>query len=214
MIEPYTFTIITKENPGYFKLLESAKRWGWHLHTHFLEEPSEFSEKTYNEFIARKHLYTRDVLLRSEVTDKNFLFLDAWDTVFLGPPEELIMESELNFSAQAEIYPEKGYAPYFTEGTFPFLNAGVIWGNRLKFLRRCPDYTVLDQLGWTREYAANPAGISLDTEAKVALTLIRVIEDQSQLAYSKGRWTYLPTGTKPLIVHAAGKCGMPEYFLA
>lgn len=209
MSKPYVFTIQTKEALGYFRLLESARKWGWPLETVWAEDldPGNF-EESYHAFIAEKHLLIRQELLRTGVDQ--FFFLDAWDTVFTGPFEELTFHPmELYFSCANDCYPEKGYERLFTNGTYPYPNTGVIWGSATKYRYSCPNQQVLDQLAWTREIAVHPSRYCLDTEYQVACTIFH--EDTSNWARKDGRWIWQPTGTRPLVVHAAGKQPMPAF---
>jgi hypothetical protein len=206
---PYVFTILTHEGGRYFDLLDSARRWGWKLHSHFITPEEGPFEASYHKFIAKKHHCIANVLQGRDY----FLYLDAWDTVFTGPRSEVPFEpGRLHFSGSLDCYPEKGYAKYFPEAPFPYLNSGVIWGKASDYLRLCPEEWVLDQLAWTRRYVQSPEAFIIDGMAATALTLFGV-GSNSNFAYRGGRWVYLPTGSTPVIVHAAGKVALPEFFL-
>lgn len=210
--QPFTFTILTKEGGKYFDLLESARRWGWKLHSFFESPFPGRYEESYHKFIAKKHQLIKSRLLKQSGSCDQFLFVDAWDSVFLGPPGELeIPKYTLNFSGSLDCYPEKCYSRFFS-GTLPFLNSGVIWGEVATYLARCPEYEVNDQLAWTREMVQNPTGLFVDSEAKVALTTFGE-SDLSNFSRVSGRWRYNPTGSFPLVLHAGGKWPMSAAFL-
>lgn len=210
--DPYVFTVLTQEGGLYFDLLESAHRWGWGLRPHFLlPDQGEFVD-TYAAFIARKHLEMYNILARASYLHNQFLFLDAWDTLFLGPPEELPRSDLLNFSGSLDCYPEKGYGRFFPPGHFSYLNSGVVWGSIQEYLALCPREALLDQLAWTRAYVAQPKRFSIDVDARVALTIFGE-DNLNNYARREGRWHYLPTGSTPLVVHAGGKWPMPGAFL-
>lgn len=212
---PYVFTVITQENDGYFQLLDSAKRWGWPLQTHFVRRPQGSIEDSYESFIAQKHLFIYEIL--KKVEEESFLFVDGWDTAFIGPPPKLFPSSLLYFSGSSDCYPEKRYAKYFKgyygDVPFPYLNTGVMWGNRTTYLKHCPLEVGLDQLQWTREFVKDPRDFHLDYSASVVLTSFPETLP-SQWSYKYGTWIYLPTASTPSIIHAAGKSGFPTWLLA
>jgi len=213
--EPYICTTMTTEGGKYFDLLKSARKWGWKLQAHFTpveDGDEELFSKAYHAYIKRKHLELKKILEKAYLLEgfKRFFYMDGWDTVLTGPPEEIPWLHPLNFSAEKFSYPETRYIDLFPPGSMPSLNAGVIWGEIEAYLARCPRYEIFDQLGWIREYMNNPEGIWLDTESQVAVSLYG-IADQDTWGYSGGRTIYRPTGTKPLVLHANGKWFLPAW---
>ena len=112
-------------------------------------------------------------------------------------------------------YPDVRYAEFFQKPglTYPYINTGVQWGHCSAYLKRCPNYTCLDQLVWTREYVRDPEGITLDTEARTVLTLYG-LQDVNVWGRAAGekRWTFLPTGGTPVVLHGSGGWPIPGWF--
>lgn len=197
------FTIISKENEGYFRLLVSAKRWGWKLRTVFI--PNDGSEAAYWDFIQRKHLYIKKEVLRKEL----FLYVDGYDTIFIGPPVDVETKNVI-FSAQDECWPEPGYGRYFPGR---FLNTGVIYGKTSVYYQRCPEYVgVNDQLVWTREYLNDSTNLVVDCDSQFSHTSFPETS-AADWSHIGGIWRYNPKGSFPVVFHAAGKSAMPAFFL-
>lgn len=202
------FTVLDKEdeNGNFIKLIESARKWGWPLEAFFHR-----ADDGYREFLCMKHTYVLDALNKLKV--ERFLFLDAWDTRFIGPPDPMLLDSPyLWFGAEKNCYPDEVYKALYPSLGYPFtyINTGVIWGNAHTFRKLCPGYRVDDQRGWQRVYALHPEEIHLDNTAKVAINLYGVEEgDFSRMA--GGRIIYRPTETSPLVMHANGTTHIPAW---
>lgn len=239
MCNTFIFTIMSQDGPGWFDLLRSAQKWGWSIQPRYLggekwrTDPVKgiiptppITQASYEEFIDNKHLYMRKEIERAYHKGyTRYFYLDGWDTKIIGDFAEVPFDSPLFFSAEGPhptlsnqqmegCYPDVRYAEFYPRDgrTYPYINAGVQWGWCSAYLDRCPTYTCLDQLVWTREYVTNPNGITLDTEAKTAFNLYGLLE---QNVWSRkevgGRWTFLPTGGVPCVVHGNGKWAIPGW---
>lgn len=205
-------TVLTQENDQYFKLLASTKKFGWPFYAYFVEPKLELGTVgAYHDIIGRKHLLIRDALIKAG-SPTRFMFVDAWDTQFVADPGIRVLKAKgLNFSGQKDCWPEARYAVNFPPNDpFPYLNSGVIWGLAGEYFDRVNSMpAVLDQLSWTRSYVNNPEGMQIDSRAETALTLFGV--DHADISRFSDGIRYNPTGTWPLVVHAAGKSAMPPW---
>jgi hypothetical protein len=199
----FTFTTAGSNVSKGDRLKRSAERWKWPLE---VIRPDHSS--TYLDFLKHKHLYIRDVLM--ETSASHFLFLDGWDTAFVGEEGVRLYPAALTFSAEKNCYPRGEWRKLYKtlDQPFPFLNSGVIWGPTSEYLRLCPDKPIHDQEAWTWEYLEK-GRISLDTQASVALNLHSTKEED--LSRFPDGIRYNPTGTWPVILHGNGKWPLPNW---
>ena len=199
------FTITTDEDKVE-RLLNSAVK---------LEIPLDVqvvTPKGYERFINLKHLYIYEAMIKAWTEGfNNFMFVDAWDTVFVGPiPSGPMITDKLWFGAEKNCYPDESIkSRYLTpcSGPFPYLNSGVIWGRVEKYLERCPIWSGHDQEMWTKEYLNG--GIHLDHSAAVVLNLHSTRPDD--LSRFPDGVRYNPTGTWPCVLHGNGKWPIPQW---
>ena len=196
------FTVYDREHPGLDRLAGSAKKFGWPLQLH------QVPQKKY--FLSEKHLLIRSFLEEHPV--KCFLFVDAFDTVFIrkyhGPyfPDVL-----LGFVGEKNCYPRKEYTCIFKEradGPFPYLNSGIIWGDPEYYLAACPEEFIHDQLAWTRA-AVEDHNIFIDSFGGPGINLHSTEPDD--WSYSGGLWTYRPTMATPYVIHGNGNWPLPAW---
>jgi hypothetical protein len=215
-------TVLSEETDQYFRLVQSARKWGWPFKAFF--KPAI---QGYEAFMQYKHLYIYAALvkLRNEGVEQ-FLFLDGWDTVFTGkPPLAVLNAKKLHFSAENNCFPEPRYEQLYPDrkvwttvngrevhDTFRFLNAGVIWGPVSEYMRLCPTEAGFDQLQWERIRSMNPDDFVLDVNGEVAVTL-QGITDEHFSRFSDGLQFHPPEGiaTWPVVLHANGKWRMPPW---
>lgn len=202
------FTLTTDlSHPGLTRLAKSAEKFDIPLGVVSIPPG-----KPYKEIIRTKHLLIRDKLEEFEALGfQRFLFLDAWDTLFVGPLNNLIHNAKnLNFGAEKNCYPgKKSETRYKTqEEVFPYLNSGVIWGDVDTYLDLCPDAYGHDQGMWTEVYFQSPEAVTLDHKAEVVLNL-HSTKDEDLGRIPGGGVHYGPTNTSPLIIHGNGKWPIP-----
>ena len=202
----FIFTLTTDvEHPGLKRLEASADDHGVNLVT-----LKGFAKGDYEGYLRCKHLEILEVL--QDVKPKQFLFLDAWDTVFVGLPGlEVMNEEGLCFGGEKNCYPEvglKGIYP-FPDEPFPYLNSGVIWGRTSEYIHLCPRQVEHDQLAWTKVYGLKPESIFIDTHARHVLNLHST--NPGDLSRFPDGVRYNPTGTWPFIIHGNGKWPLPSW---
>jgi hypothetical protein len=198
------FTVVSKETPGYFRLLRSAERWGWNLRTFWAQDLGDPEA-----FIEMKHLRILEAL--NQIDARHFLFVDGWDTIFVRPCTMPVVAKGLNFGGEMNCYPEEGYAPFFlpkTQGNFPYLNSGIIWGEVDAYHLYAPSFKAHDQLAWTRTSMNFPNKLSIDTKAQIGLNL-HSVKNEDLMRTREGLVNYLPHNSFPVVVHGNGTWPIP-----
>lgn len=206
------FTVTDQPNhPGALRLQRSAAFWGWDLTVKLV--PSSWWERdTYR--AEQKGLL--EALLEPGLPEW-MMYVDAWDTLFTGPPQELPLEKgKLAFCGDLHCFPNevwKGAFPQVGFGEFPYLNAGVFWGDPRVAIELCDEYLALDNqlcnqdffnLRYLYELGTGRSRLAVDSRAQVALNMWGMHPAYSHLTRVNRRLYYKPTGTTPLVVHAAG----------
>jgi hypothetical protein len=201
------FTLTTDlDHPGVKRLAASAMKFDIPLTVCSIP-----AGRPYKEIIRTKHLAIREKLEELRHFER-FLFLDAWDTAFVGAlPEWVFTAARLSFGAELNCYPgKKEETRYTTQAEpFPYLNSGVIWGPTAEYLRLCPKAPGHDQGRWTGVYFAYPGELLLDHRAEVVLNLHSTKAED--LSYFRSSVRYNPTGSSPAILHGNGKWPLPEF---
>lgn len=193
------------------RLVRSAERHGWL--PFFVEFTIPYGTLEYAAFLSKKHLFLKSLLEREKKFGKtHFLFLDAWDTVFIQPPDRFPMEwDRLSFGAEKNCYPEPKFAGIYPGlSPFPYLNSGCIWGPIDRYLALCPREEEHDQLAWTKAYLAAPEQFHLDHSAEVVLNLHSTAPSELS-RWPGGSVQYVPTHSWPFILHGNGKWPLPNF---
>lgn len=213
---PFVFTVTDQpDHPGCVRLKKSAAYWGWDLKVQL--------QQGWERFTYRAEQLGQLEALRNSEAD-TFLYLDAWDTMFAGPPGELLGMGGLTFCGDPllgewqrgratddstrfapEAFPACGW------GEFRYLNAGVIWGSALvlkelagDYLQNYPERVNQDYLNqrYVFENSLKRRRLGVDAKAVVALNLLNVL--MKDVKREGNRLVYLPTGSRPLVVHSPG----------
>jgi hypothetical protein len=213
--KPLVFTVTDQpEHPGLQRLQRSARFWGWDLKVVLQDgwERSNFRAEQLGQLEAFRKWEPR-----------TFLYLDAFDTCFAGPPAELNADTgalyfcgdpllgEWQQNPEPTRFNDEAFPPVGS-GEFRFLNAGVIWGSALVLQELAGDY--LQNYGWrvnqdyfNQRYAFETSlgrhRLKVDTKARVALNLLDVRRRQVDRKYNN-RFHYLPTDSYPLVLHSPG----------
>lgn len=210
------FTVTDQpDHPGCVRLKKSAAYWGWDLK---VQHQIGWERSTYK----AEQLGQLEALRDSECS--HFLYLDAWDTMFAGPPGELELREGLSFCGDpllGEWQHGRAYtnATHFTPAAFPsvgwgefrYVNAGVIWGRPLVLRELAGDYLQNYSDSINQDYfnqrlvferSLHRPRLRVDAKAEVALNLINIF--QKDVERKNNRLVYLPTGSRPLVVHSPG----------
>lgn len=202
------FSVVSDvDHPGAERLRRSAAYWGWD-HT-FIKQ-----EKGWRPTYGAEQEGQLQAL--SRFSPEFFIYVDGWDTVFTGPPQELPLErGKLFFGGDTVCYPEgsklEDAFPSVGLEEFRYVNCGTIWGDSMimselaaEYLTHSPE--VVNQAYFNYRYmferGLGRKRLLLDTRAEVALNIMLV-----QLRYFKfahNRIHYTPTSTMPLVLHSAG----------
>jgi len=209
---PYTFTLTDQpDHPGCVRLKASADYWGWNLD---IRKQGSWDKTTFR----AEQLGQLEALRHSD--SRYFLYLDAWDTMFAGPPGELQLEKgKLSFCGDPLLgewqrgttrFAPEAYPPVGLD-QFRYVNAGVIWGDSLVLQELAGDYLAnygerVNQDYFNQRYAFEQSlgreRLQVDAKAEVALNIIGVLMRQVERVGNRLR--YKPTGAQPLVVHSPG----------
>lgn len=211
------FTVTSDtSHPGFKRLQRSADFWGWDLKVQHQEGWDRTNYRA-------EQLGQLEAFRKWE--PEFFLYLDAWDTVFTGPKQELpLHRGVVSFAGDtigfawphenlAPDYAETSWFPPVEEHEFRFVNAGVIWGDAAKMQSlageylHCP-YWLINQDYLNRKYAFEASVglpyLRVDTRAESALNIMQVQKRFFRFEETTKRVKYVPTGTRPLVVHSPG----------
>jgi len=200
-------------HPGAERLRKSALYWGWDLT--FL--PCE----TWDPLFRCQQISQLEFLRREK--PEFFLYLDAWDTIFCGPPQEMIFEKGvLTFCGDPLLgdWQNKALVARFTPDAFPpakmdefrFVNDGVIWGDPEILLDLGDDYlknypASLNQDYFNLRYAFETSlrrnRLRVDSGVKTVINVMGMLAKAVDRNYN-GRLTYKPLKTTPVIMHSPG----------
>ena len=217
------FTVTDKpDHPGCVRLKKSADFWGWDLK---VVEQEGFERQTYR---AEQLGWLKAFDMHPQ--DSIFLYLDAWDTIFTGPPQELALPKEkLTFSTDFQCFPNPALEDVFPkvlQGEGRYINAGVVWGDMGVAWGLAKEYLALENqlcqqdffnARYIYEMLLGRDRLQLDTSHRVALSTWGMDPAYSSLYFRNGRTHYKPTGTTPLVLHQAGSTSfhvvppMPEW---
>ena len=215
-----TFSVVSSpDHPGARRLSRSAKFWGWD-HTFIIKQDQPELNPPYKVWYPSyraEQLGQLDFLCQHE--PEFALYLDGWDTVFTGPPQELpLRRGHLCFGGDQVLYPEHGSQPEASfpsvgENEFRFTNVGCIWGDGKVMAELAADYLqhspeqMVNQLYYNRRYTyevgVGRSRLHIDTKAEVALNIMLTQKRHFEL---RGiRVHYKPTDAYPLVLHSPGQ---------
>lgn len=205
-------------------MARSAAFWGWD-HEFIIKR-----DQPENNYYIWKPTWRAEQLGWMEAVrawDKDFLlYIDGWDAVFTGPPQELVPHlraGKMSFCGDTVLFPEtmpwREMAPLFPEvrlEQYRYVNAGVVWGDRKLFEQYATEYLLLPEslvnqqyFNWRYLYERGLGGdrLSIDSRAEVALNIM--LTQKRFFEVQANRVRFVPTGTSPIILHA---CGQGETF--
>lgn len=143
----------------------------------------------------------------------HFIFVDAYDTFFLGTEEELIDKyfntNAFVISAERGCYPDAELRGEYNEtpNGWDFVNSGTYLapiGDYMRmFENNTPDYSDDDQRWLTARYLSEGYDTVLDKKCRIfqCYSFIR----EGDFGYEKNRLQNLKTGTQPIIIHFNGR---------
>ena len=212
------FTVTSDpDHLGAKRLAASAKYWGWDLEWQI---QGGWDRKSYRAEQLGQLEFFRKV-------DPDFaLYLDAWDTIFAGPPQELqarLVEGKLSFCGDTVLcgWSTRPWAARLSEETFPprptwgfpFVNCGVMWGDTKVWKELAEDYLghyrgdLANQDYFNARYAFETGmgrnRLEIDTTGQVALNIMNV-EGRHVARNKSNRIGYLPFKALPLVIHSPG----------
>lgn len=153
----------------------------------------------------------------------HFIFVDAYDTFFLGTEEELIKKYDvingfMLISAERGCYPDaelRNHKRYNeTHAGWDFVNSGTylspIDEYMLMFEENTPDYSDDDQRWLTARYLSDKYATRLDKNYGIfqCHSFIR----EGDYTYTNRRVQNLLTGQEPIIIHANGRSPIAEVY--
>lgn len=210
------FTVTNNpEHPGAERLRRSAKYWGWDLK--WIPQNEGWERKTF------KAQQLGQLRAFQEYEPDFFLYTDAWDTIFCGPPQELqLKRGELNFCGDTILgeWQDKSWSARFVPEAFPpaefdafrYVNDGVIWGDTAIFRELAGDYLqnygeMINQDYFNLRYAFETGmrryRLKVDQRATVALNIMGLLL-RTFVRRPNNRPEYLPFHSHPLIIHSPG----------
>lgn len=217
MSKPLIFTVTSDpSHAGAERLRRSASYWGWDLK--WIIQADGWERKSYR----AEQLGQLRAFLDHDV--EFALYLDAWDTLFMGPPQELqFKRGQFNFCGDTTMdsWKDKDWAAKIIEaefppaklGEFPYVNAGVKWGDVTIWKELIGDYLsnyredLPNQDYFNKRYAMEQAmgrtRLKVDSRAEVALNIMDVQARFVERMYNN-RLRYKPFNTFPLVMHSPG----------
>lgn len=210
-------TVATQPNPHLDRLLQSAKYHGIHLEVLGQGAPYPSHRTKIDLMLA---------FLERLPPDEEILFLDAYDSVFLCGPDEIVRkyhESGASFlcSAEQNLKVSDGFRKRLrTWRSYPaypkpyrFANSGTYVG-RVEALRAVWGAQDLDRIGHldcdqtalNTYHARHPEALVLDAQQRIfAVTAGRTGLEASDYAVEDGRLRSRVTGERPCVLHCPGK---------
>ena len=205
-------------HPGAERLRRSAKFWGWDHSFIIKQDQPELNPpyKIWHPNYRAEQLGQLD-FIRAHPEVEQVVYMDAWDTVFTGPPQELpATPGQLWFMGDTVLHPDNpSLAARFPKvglEEFRFLNAGVMWGDprvmaelAADFLQHSPE-SLVNQEYFTYRYiyeqGVGRKRLFLDTKAEVSLNVMLL---QKRFFQMKGvRPHFTVSESNPLFLHVPG----------
>jgi hypothetical protein len=159
-----------------------------------------------------KIILTRDYL-RTLTGYTHFIFVDAYDTVFLKPITDY--EGGIIFSTEKNCWPDVDKAKEYpvTAGPFRYLNSGCYIAPIDEYLQLTDqfpvDYTDDDQRYFTNIYLKTGA-IKLDNDCKLFQSY--AFTDQNDLTILPDKVINKHSQSEPAVIHFNGKCFDPKIY--
>jgi len=207
------------EHPGARRLARSAAFWGWD-HSFILKQDQLDLKPPYTVWYPSYRAEQLGQLDYIRQNEPEFLvYVDGYDTVFTGPPQELSFKKGLlTFGGDTVLFPEKpqmdALFPEVARECFRYINCGTIWGDARILSELAADYlqnspeTMVNQHYFNVRYiyelqVRQQPRLAIDWNATVALDLmllqLRFFEMRGNRPHFKVADTY------PLIVHVPGR---------
>lgn len=206
-------------HPGALRLARSAKYWRWD-HTFLIKKDQLDITPPYKVWYPS---YRAEQLGQLEFIRKEepefLLYIDGWDTVFTGPPQELpLQRGHVYFGGDTVLYPEHTSQPEVSfpmvgENEFRFTNVGCLWGDSRIIMEMAADYLqnspehMVNQLYYNRrfvyEWGVGRNRLHIDSKAGVMLNIMMVQKRHFEMRGVRPH--YIPTDTYPLVIHSPGR---------
>ena len=158
----------------------------------------------------------RDYLLGDGKNVEDFVFADAYDSLFLGSWDELLgkLGKPGLFSAEKCCWPDAGLAPRFPACATPwkYLNSGGYYLRRDTFLDMVNKYLALanDQLFFAHRLLEPGSSLRLDTRCEAFQTV--AFEEAGDFVLAGKRVLNTRTGSMPHIVHGNGHTPLDKFY--
>src|SRR6478752_3200455 len=197
-------TVATQDNHGLQMLRKSLDLAGMDYTVLGMGEPWRG--------FGTKIILTRDYL-RTLTGYTHFIFVDAYDTVFLKPITDC--EGGIIFSTEKNCWPDIDKAKEYpkTEGPFRYLNSGCYIAPIDVFLQLIDqfpvDYVDDDQRYFTNIYLMTDK-IKLDTDCNIFQSY--AFTDHNDLAIEPGKVINKHSQSEPAVIHFNGKCFDPKIY--
>ncbi len=210
------FTVTSDpKHAGAQRLQRSANYWGWDLKT--LVHLEGWDRRTYR---AQQIAQLRAL---QEYDPDFFLYLDAWDTIFTGPPQELqVNRGELVFCGDTLLgeWQDKKLGARMVQHAYPqvelnsfrFVNDGVFWGDSAVFRELAGDYLqnypeCINQDYFNQRYAMENSlkrtRLKVDTRATTCINIMGLLAKNVERR-PNNRMVYKPFETSPIVLHSPG----------
>lgn len=215
------FSVVSSaDHPGAQRLARSARFWGWD-HTFIIKQDQLDLRPPYKVWYPsyRAEQLGQLDFIRAHPEEEFLLYVDGWDTVFTGPPQELpLKRGHLSFGGDSVLYPEhtsqpETCFPTVGEHEFRFTNVGCVWGDAKVMAELAADYLqnspeqMVNQLYFNRrfvyEWGVGRERLHIDTKARVMLNIM--LTQKRHFDMRGPRAHYIPTDSYPLILHSPGQ---------
>lgn len=149
--------------------------------------------------------------LREHIDCKEFMFVDAYDSFFVGVPEfKEIVSAEVNCWPDAELSNQYQNINF----RFPYVNSGGYMMTRERFMTLFendrPSEDCDDQRWLTKQVLNN--NIPIDNNCDVFQTLCGVHQHEFELGTVNSKIYSTITKTFPAVLHGNGKAKMEYYY--
>lgn len=211
-----TFSVVSNpEHPGAKRLARSAKYWGWDHSFIVKGDQPEVGYSVWRPTYRAEQLGQLDFIRAAEAPD--VMYLDGYDTVFTGPPQELgLPPGQLSFGGDTVLFPQLRHLaelfPAVGLEMFRYINAGCIWGDSRIMSELAADYLthspelLVNQTYYNQRYiyekGVGRSRLVIDTKGEVALNTM--LMQKRFFEMKSNRVHFLPSDTYPLVLHSPG----------
>lgn len=210
----HVFTVASDQNHHLERLLRSTQRFGIDLTILGLGQPYQGNGQKIA-FILEH--------LRQLPPDDLFLFVDAYDVIFLTGISELLETYRSHYDGALVFGAERNFGMYSWDDLyqylrypikgkfFRFLNSGTIMGPVKKGIDLYDGFTMkptdkMDQLRTIRYFIKNPKALVLDCDHRLfGVTGGRIGLEEQDYRLENGRLYSVPTDSWPCVFHVPGK---------